>query len=452
MNLSDEIRKQKIAKLTAYDVRFPTSLTLDGSDAVHTDPDYSIAYVVLKLSDSPVEGHGFAFTIGNGTDIVVHAIESYRYLVEGRSLGDIYGNFGKFWRDLTNDSQLRWLGPEKGVVHMACAAILNALWDAWGKLEKKPVWKLVSDFTPEQLLSVIDFRYMTDAITQDEALQILRTNESTKAQREQEILKTGIPAYVTSVGWMGYSDEKIKKRCEEGLAEGWKYYKMKVGVSVDDDYRRAKLIRSVIGYENKLMMDANQVWDVQQAIDWMHKLAEFKPLWIEEPTSPDDVLGHEAVAKAMNPLGIGVATGEHCANRVMFKQLITRGALQFCQVDGCRTGSINELLSILLLAAKHKIPVCPHAGGVGLCELVQHISIFNYICIAPTFENQMTEFANHLHEHFIAPVVMKNGRYHAPLVPGYSAELKKDSLEAHIYPHGSVWKELTANGQHKPRH
>jgi len=440
----------QIVDIEALDIRFPTSLTLSGSDAVHKDPDYSTAYAILKTNNEKYTGHGFTFTIGRGTEIVVQAIHALSFMVKGRSLKEITGNFAAFWRHLTNESQLRWLGPEKGVIHLATAAIVNGIWDLWAKVENKPVWKLLADMEPEDLLRTIDFRYVTDVLTPHEALEILHANRSSKLEREKQILKDGVPAYITSVGWLGYSDEKVVQLCKEAVEDGWTSFKMKVGITQEDDLRRGELIRGAIGDDKNLMMDANQVWEVDTAIYWVRLLSILKPLWIEEPISPDDVLGHLRISKALQANKIGVATGEHCQNRVMFKQFLQSGAMQYCQIDACRMGGLNEVLCVLLLAAKFKVPVCPHAGGVGLCELVSHISIFNYIAISPTFDNVMVEYADHLHEHFIHPAKVKRGRYLAPEAPGYSAELKPESIEDYRYPNGSVWKQLIKEGKHKP--
>ena len=426
----------KITNLSTLDLRFPTSRTLDGSDAVHTDPDYSAAYVILTTDEGP-SGHGLAFTIGRGNDVCVTAIEAFRHLVVGRSLHEITSDFSGFWRQLANDSQLRWLGPEKGVIHLALAAIVNAVWDLYAKAEGKPVWKLLADMTPKQLVSCIDFRYITDALTPDDAYEILDRQARTKPDRERELLRTGYPAYTTSVGWMGYSDEKVRAACREALTGGWTHFKVKVGGDPEDDARRVGLVRAEIGPERVLMVDANQRWDVGDAIARMRDLARFSPLGLEEPTSPDDVLGHAAIAKAIAP--IGVATGEHCANRVIFKQLLQAAAISFCQIDSCRLGGVNENLAVMLMAAKFGVPVCPHAGGVGLCEMVQHLSMFDYIAISGTMENRVTEFVDHLHEHFVDPVVIRRARYVPPVRPGYGTEIKAASRAVHRFPDGGVW-------------
>lgn len=428
-----------IEKAEVKDIRFPTSRSLDGSDAMNPDPDYSAAYVILKTNKPDLEGHGFTFTIGRGNEICTVAINAILPLVIGKNLSTIISNMGKFWKDITGDSQLRWLGPEKGVIHLATGAIVNAVWDLWAKAAKKPVWKLVADMSAEQLISCIDFTYITDVISPEEALKLVKANESTKQNRIAYLLKNGYPGYTTSPGWLGYSEEKIKRLSKEAVAEGWKHIKMKVGSDIDSDLTRAKIIRDQIGYDIKLMMDANQKWDVKAAIDNMKKLAIFQPYWIEEPTSPDDILGHAAIRKEIHP--IKVATGEHCQNRVMFKQLMQAEAIDFCQIDSCRVGGVNENLAILLMAAKFKTPVCPHAGGVGLCELVQHLSMIDFICISGTMEGRVIEYVDHLHEHFIDPVRIRTGCYMPPQMPGYSSQMKNESLVDYSFPDGKIWKE-----------
>lgn len=435
----------KITDLQVLDIRFPTSLALDGSDAMNPDPDYSAAYVILK-TDRPdgIEGHGLTFTIGRGTEIVVAAVHALRPLVVGQPVSAFTSAPGAFWKHLTGDSQLRWIGPEKGAIHLATAAVVNALWDLWAKLERKPLWKLLSDLTPAQIVELVDWRYLTDALTPDEALASLERLAPTRAAREAEMLRDGYPAYTTSAGWLGYSDEKIQRLCREGIAEGFTHFKMKVGADLADDQRRAAIVRATIGEQRTLMIDANQRWDVPQAIEWTKALAKFRPLWIEEPTSPDDVLGHAAIARALEPHGIGVATGEHCQNRVVFKQLLQARAISFCQIDSCRLGGVNEVVAVLLLANKFNIPVCPHAGGVGLCEYVQHESIFDYICVSGSLENRITEYVDHLHEHFLDPCVVKNGRYVAPTAPGTSITIRPESLTSHTFPTGPVWQRKAA--------
>lgn len=436
-----------ITKITVHDIRFPTSLELDGSDAMNPDPDYSAAYVVLHTDQAKLEGHGLTFTIGRGNEICCAAIESLKPLIVGRTLESFTNDMGAFWRHITGDSQLRWIGPEKGVIHLATAAVVNAVWDLWAKVSGKPLWKLLTDMTPEELVRCIDFRYITDALTKDEALAMLKEKHATKAERVANLMKNGIPAYTTGAGWLGYSDDKLRRLCREAMSVGFTHLKIKVGRDIEDDLRRSRIIREEIGYERKLMMDANQVWDVKESIDNMKQLAQFKPWWIEEPTSPDDVLGHAAIAKALKPLGVGVATGEHCQNRVMFKQLLQANAISFCQIDSCRLGGVNEILSVYLMAAKFGVPVCPHAGGVGLCEYVQHLSMWDYVSVVGTTDGRVTEYANHLHEHFVNMIVVKDGRYMPPSQPGYSAELKAQAIADYTFPTGKVWRELKAKKQ-----
>ena len=427
-----------ITGFMAYDIRFPTSRTLAGSDAMNNDPDYSAAYVVL-LTDHPagLEGHGLTFTIGRGTEVCVAAIRALAPLVTGRTLESFTADMRGFWRLITGDSQLRWIGPEKGVIHLATAAVVNAVWDLWAKVEGKPLWKLLTDMAPEQLVSCIDFRYIIDVLTPDEALDLLRRQAPAKAQREAEMLEHGFPAYTTGAGWSGYSDEQMRLLCREGLGSGWRHFKLKVGLSLEDDLRRARIMREEIRPESTLMFDANQVWEVNEAISAMQHLAAFDPFWIEEPTSPDDILGHARIARMIAP--IRVATGEHVQNRIIFKQLFQANAIAICQIDACRVGGVNEVLAILLMAAKFGIPVCPHAGGVGLCEYVQHLSLFDYIAVSGSLENCMIEYTPHLHEHFVHPVIIRGGRYMPPDAPGYSVMMYPASIAAYSYPNGSVW-------------
>ncbi|HTI68980.1 MAG TPA: L-fuconate dehydratase [Candidatus Limnocylindria bacterium] len=432
----------QFTSLEIIDLRYPTSRDLDGSDAMNPDPDYSAAYVVLHTSTPGLEGHGLTFTIGRGNELVCAAIRAHEHLLLGQTLETFAAHPGAFWRRLTNDSQLRWIGPEKGVVHLALAAIVNALWDLHAKSVDKPLWRLLADFSPQQVVDCVDFRYLTDALTPDEALAMLQEKEPGKADRIAELIRDGYPAYTTSAGWLGYPDDKIRRLCREAIAEGWNHIKVKVGRNRADDRRRCAIIREEIGWDRFLMVDANQVWDVPQAIDWMKDLAEFRPWWIEEPTSPDDILGHAAIARAMEPLGIGVATGEHGMNRVLFKQLLQARAISFCQIDSCRLGGVNENIAVILLAAKFGVPVCPHAGGVGLCELVQHLSFFDYASVSASQKNRVTEFVDHLHEHFTDPCVVRNGRYVAPNKPGYSTEIFAKSRADYHFPHGSIWKAI----------
>jgi len=427
-----------ITAIDALDVRFPTSRGRHGSDAMHPDPDYSAAYVILRTDrDDGIEGHGLTFTIGRGTELCVAAVKALAPLVTGLTLESIRADMRGFWRRLTSESQLRWVGPEKGVLHLATAALVNAVWDLWAKAEGKPLWRLLADLPPEVLVACIDFRYVTDAITPEEALAILKSRAPTRAAREAELVRDGYPAYTTSAGWLGYPDDEIRRLCREGIAAGWTHFKLKVGEDLRDDVRRAALVREEIGPDRKLMMDANQRWDVDDAIASMQELARFDPWWIEEPTSPDDVLGHAAIARAVAP--VRVATGEQCQNRVIFKQLLQADAIGFCQIDACRLGGVNEVLSVLLMAAKFGVPVCPHAGGVGLCEYVQHLAIFDYLCVSGSLEDRVVEYVDHLHEHFVDPVVIRNGRYVVPTAPGYSITMRRESLTEYAFPDGPAW-------------
>lgn len=437
-----------ITGLETHDVRFPTSRELDGSDAMHTHPDYSAAYVILR-TDAAWEGHGLAFTIGRGNEVVVTAIQALAPLVVGLTLDDITADMGAFWRRLTGESQLRWIGPEKGAIHLATAAVVNAVWDLWAKTQGKPLWRLLADMTPEEIVRCIDFRYLSDVLTPAEAVELLRQQAATKAERIAIVQQQGYPAYTTSAGWLGYDDAKIRRLCQAALADGWTHFKLKVGANRADDLRRAQLLRSLIGPDRVMMLDANQAWDVPDAIDWMRELASVHPWWIEEPTSPDDVLGHAAIASAVAP--IKVATGEMVQNRVLFKQLFQANAIGVCQIDACRVGGVNEVLAILLLAAKFGIPVCPHAGGVGLCEYVQHLAMFDYIAVSGSLEGRIIEFVDHLHEHFVDPVTVRHGRYMPPTAPGYSITMKPESIAAYTFPTGPVWREQASRQTNGPR-
>jgi L-fuconate dehydratase len=432
-----------ITSLQVLDVRFPTSRELDGSDAMHVDPDYSAAYVIIGTDRGDgVEGHGLTFTIGRGTEVVVAGVNAIRPLLIGQPLAAFTEAPGPFFKHLTcSDTQLHWLGPEKGVMQLATAAVVNALWDLWAKIAGKPLWKLLADMSPTQIVELVDWRYLSDALTPEEARRALDRLVPTRAAREAELRETGYPAYTTSCGWLGYPDDKIRRRCREALGAGFTRFKIKVGANRDDDIRRAALVRQEIGPEGVLMIDANQRWDVGQAIEWVSALAPWKPLWIEEPTSPDDLLGHAAIARALEPLGIGVATGEMVSNRVVWKQLLASRAVAFCQLDFCRLAGVNEMVATLLLAARFGVPVCPHAGGVGLCEYVQHASFFDYIAVSGSLENRSIEFVDHLHEHFADPCLIRGGRYQVPAAAGASITMKPDSLEAHSYPGGSIWRQ-----------
>jgi L-fuconate dehydratase len=428
----------RIMRAVTYDVRFPTSRSAAGSDAIHPDPNYSAAYVALETDRSDgLTGHGLTFTIGRGTEVCVAAIEALAPHVVGADVEELFDDLGGWWRRLVTDTQLRWLGPEKGVIHLATAAIVNAVWDLRAKLERKPLWKLLADLTPEQLVACIDFSYIEDALTADEALELMHRKRAGKPGREATLLREGFPAYTTSAGWLGYPDQTLPGRARTALAAGFTHLKLKVGGDLESDLRRALLVRETIGPDNRLSLDANQVWGVEEAIGAIRTLGEVDPWWIEEPTSPDDVLGHARIREAIAP--VRVATGEHVQNRVVFKQLLQLGAIDVCQLDCCRLGGVNEVLAVALLAAKFGVPVCPHAGGVGLCEYAQHVSMFDYVAVGASLDGRVCEFVDHLHEHFVDPVRVVHGRYLAPTAPGYSIEIKPESLSEFAFPDGASW-------------
>lgn len=420
-----------ITDMRVVDVRFPTSKYLDGSDAMNPDPDYSAAYVILETNHRELSGHGLTFTIGRGNDICCAAIEAMRHLVIGLEMETVIANPAVFWRKITDDSQLRWIGPDKGVMHLATGAVVNAIWDLWAKMAGKPVWELVADLSPQALVNCIDFRYLTDCIDKDEALALLKKRSEGKAQRKQTLLAEGYPCYTTSAGWLGYDDEKLARLCQEAVDNGFNHIKLKVGRDLAEDKRRVKIAREIIGDERTLMIDANQIWERQQAIDWVNALAFARPWFIEEPTSPDDVEAHRAIRKAISP--IQVATGEMCQNRILFKQFIMREAIDVVQIDACRMGGVNEVLAVLLMAAKYNLKVCPHAGGVGLCEYVQHLSMIDYLCFSGEKDDRVTEYVEHLHEHFVEPCVIKNAAYMPPKRPGFSIEMTDEALTTYHF-------------------
>lgn len=420
-----------ITAMRVEDIRFPTSLSLDGSDAMNPDPDYSAAYVILETDTAGLSGHGLTFTIGRGNEICCAAIHALEHLVVGQSLAAMTANMGAFWRSFTSDSQLRWIGPDKGAIHLATGAVVNAVWDLWSKAEGKPLWRLVADMSPEELVRCIDFRYLTDCIMPEEALTLLRQRADNKEQRLQTLLAEGYPCYTTSAGWLGYPDDKLRRLCQEAVDAGFDYLKLKVGRDLEDDIRRVTIAREVIGPDRKLMIDANQVWETDEAIPWVNKLAFADPWFIEEPTSPDDIEGHRRIREAIAP--VKVATGEMCQNRIMFKQFIMRGAIDVVQIDACRMGGVNEILAVMLMAAKYNLPVCPHAGGVGLCEYVQHLSMIDYLCIAGTHEGRVIEYVDHLHEHFVHPCVIKGAAYMPPEHAGFSIEMFPASIEQYRF-------------------
>ena len=427
-----------ITGLRVHDVRFPTSELLDGSDAMNPDPDYSAAYVELTTDDPSLSGFGMTFTIGRGNDLCCAAIESMGELVVGRTLEELRADLGSIATRLTGDSQYRWLGPEKGVVHLATAALVNAQWDLLARREGKPLWAFLADLSPAEIVSAVDFRHITDAVTPEAALDLLQRQAAGRDERRRRLLADGYPAYITSAGWLGYPDDKIRSGCRDALAAGWTAIKMKVGRDLEDDLRRVALVRAEIGPDHRLMVDANQVWDVEEAITHVKALAEAAPWWIEEPTSPDDVLGHARIRDAVRP--VRVVTGEHAHNRVMFKQLLQAGAIDAVQLDGCRLGGVNEVIAVVLLAARFDVPVCPHAGGIGLCEHVQHFSMFDYVSVSGSLDERMIEYADHLHEHMVQRLDVHDGRYWAPTGPGLGVELEPESLATYRYPDGVYWR------------
>ncbi|MGW2912983.1 L-fuconate dehydratase [Streptomyces asoensis] len=441
----------RIISVDTHDIRFPTSRELDGSDAMNPDPDYSAAYVVLRTdAGDGLEGHGFTFTIGRGNDVQVAAIGALRPHLLGRSVDELCADPGSLSRDLIGDSQLRWLGPEKGVMHMAIGAVVNAVWDLAAKRAGQPLWQLLAHADPEWLVSQVDFRYIADALTPEDALALLRGGRAGLAGREADLLERGYPGYTTSPGWLGYSDEKLTRLAKEAVADGFTQIKLKVGADLADDVRRLRTARAAVGDRVRIAIDANQRWNIGEGIAWVRALAEFDPYWIEEPTSPDDILGHAAVREGVAP--VRVATGEHVQNRIVFKQLLQAGAVDVLQIDAARVGGVNENLAILLLAARFGVPVCPHAGGVGLCELVQHLSMFDYLALSGTTEDRVIEYVDHLHEHFTEPVVIRDGHYTAPLAPGFSAAMHPESLAEYRYPDGAFWAADLAGRAGRPAH
>jgi L-fuconate dehydratase len=438
-----------ITNVLVRDIRFPTSRNQDGSDAMNGSGDHSATYVTLQTdSTDGLTGNGLTFTIGRGNDLCVEAVKALAKLfVTGHTLEEITANFGEFWhRIVAGDCQLRWVGPEKGVVHLATSALINAIWDLWAKKSGKPVWKLLVDMPPEELVRCVDFTYISDVLTPHEALAILRRAQTGKSEREREMLEEGFPGYTTAAGWLGYSEEKMRRLAREAVAAGWTHLKQKVGADIEQDIRRARILREELGWDRKLMMDANQVWGVDEAICNMRRLAEFDPLWIEEPTSPDDILGHATIRSRVAP--IGVATGEHAHNRVMFKQFFQAGAMDFCQLDPARLGGLNEVLAVVLMAAKFGVPVCPHGGGIGLCQYSLNVVLFDYIAVSASLERRVLEYVEHLQEHFLDPVVIRQGRYIPLQQPGYGVSMKTEVLNAFEYPHGSEWRAMQAGSQH----
>ena len=429
----------KITNITVKDIRFPTSKDLTGSDAIHTDPDYSATYVTIETSENNLKGYGIAFTIGKGNDIVAECIRHYIPLFRGLTFEELEKNIGKLWFDCVDHSQLRWLGPEKGVVHMAVAAIFNALWDLISKKYKKPLWRFIVDSNPEEITNWLTFKYIEDVLSQDEAFNILSENQKFKEERINTILKEGYPAYTTAAGWLGYSNEKIIKLCNEYMKLGWKHFKIKVGNNLDEDIKRLEIIRNTVGDQCSIMVDANQQWSIAQSIKHINAYKKFNLLFVEEPTSPDDVIGFRKIKNAVGD--VNLATGEACGGRIMFKQFLEIGAMDICQIDSCRLGSINEIITVLLMAHKLNVPVFPHAGGVGLCEYVQHLCMIDYVLINGQKNNKVVEYQDSLHEHFKYPCTIKNSNYMPPNDHGYSIEMKEESVKTYIYPDGDYWKK-----------
>jgi L-fuconate dehydratase len=427
------------SSLDTYDVRFPTSRHRHGSDAMNPFPDYSAAYVVLSTSAGR-QGFGLAFTVGRGNDVQVAAIRAFAPLVVGRSVADVLADMGAFARMLAGDSQLRWLGPEKGAIHMAVGAVVNAVWDLAARIESKPLWKLLADLDPQRLVELVDFRYLRDALTEDEALAILRGAAGGRTDREAQLLASGYPAYTTTPGWLGYDETQLALLSRQAVVDGFGLIKLKVGGNLPDDIRRLAVARKAVGPDLPIAIDANQIWGVADAVDWVNNLRSSNPYWIEEPTSPDDILGHAAVRRAVAP--IRVATGEHVHNAVMFKQMLQAGAVDVVQIDACRVGGVNENVAVLLLAAKFGVPVCPHAGGVGLCEMVQHLAMFDFLAVSGSWDGRMIEYVDHLHEHFVDPATIRDGRYVAPRGPGGGARLHSASVTEYAYPDGPQWQAM----------
>jgi L-fuconate dehydratase len=434
----------RVIALETHDVRFPTSLHRDGSDAMNPNPDYAMAYVIVRTDgDDGLDGHGFAFTIGRGNEVAVCAIQALAPLVVGLEVDGLLSDLGGVSRRLTGDSPLRWLGPEKGVMHMASGAVLNALWDMRARREGKPLWRLLAEMEPEEIVDAVDFRYLLDALTPDEALELLRRGRAGSAERAERLLRDGYPAYTTSVGWLGYSDETLSTLCAQAVEQGFEQVKLKVGGLPEDDRRRCRIAREAIGPSVGLALDANQVWDVDEAIERIRALAEYAPAWVEEPTSPDDILGLARVRRAVAP--VRLAAGEHTANRVIFKQLLQAQAIDVMQIDACRVAGVNENLANLLLAAKFGVPVCPHAGGAGLCEVVQHLAMFDYVALSGQIDGRMIEWIDHLHEHFADPARVEGGRYLAPTAPGSSAAVLAQSMGDFRFPDGPAWLDGRAD-------
>ena len=432
MKISD-----KIEKINVVDLRVPTSDTLLGSDPFHKKPNYS---AVLTTIETNTGHHGIsvAFTAGAGNDWIAYGVKDLAQLVVGMEVGTFVDDPGAFHRLLVDHHQLRWLAD--GVNRMAIGSIVNAMWDVWAKLMDKPLWKLLVDLPPEKIVQSIDWRYLQDALTPDEASEILNTHSDSREEREQKLRQHGPKAYSTA-GWLGLTDEQIIETVDQVKAAGLNCFKMKVGQNLDFDKKRLAFIREAIGPDALLMLDANQIWGVDEAIAYMEALVEFKPTWIEEPTARDDVLGFVKISRALEKHGIGVPSP------VIFKQLLTSGAIQYCQIDATRLGGVNDVLGIILMAAKYGVPVCPHGGGIGLCNMIQHYAIWDQICVAAHSDTQVVEYLNFLQEDvFRHPIQVRDGGYVTPTIPGWGLEMYPDFVKRHTYPTGSVWQGREASG------
>ena len=428
-----------IVSAKTFDVRFPTGAHGHGSDAMNKDPDYSAAYLILTTDNPEISGHSLVFTIGRGNDLQCASLEALAHMVIGESVEGLVDRIGEIGRELVRDSQIRWLGPEKGVPHMAAGGVINALWDIVCKVEGKPLWQVLSHLSPKQLVELIDFRHISDALSPEEALALFQDAEPLRTEREAQLLAEGLPAYTTTPGWLGYTDDTMVRLAQEAVADGFRFIKLKVGGSIENDRHRLQLMRETVGNDITLAVDANQVWDVPDAIAWIKGLNDDKIHWVEEPTSPDDILGHKAIQDGIAP--IRVATGEHVHNRIMVKQLLQIGAISFLQIDATRVAGVNENIALIAMAAKFGVPVCPHAGGVGLCEMVQHLAMFDAVAVTGHHPGRVVEFVDHLHEHFVNPTVMEKGRYIAPLGVGAGAEMKPHSISEYLYPTGEAWQK-----------
>lgn len=430
-----------ITNIRTFDVRFPTSAMLDGSDAMNAEPDYSAACLQLDTTIHGLVGHSLVFTIGRGNDVQIQAIRVVAEKVAGLDIEYVFENIGEIAKNLSSDSQLRWLGPDKGVFHMATGAVLNALWDLYAKSRGVPLWKLLSSMSPERIISCVDFRYISDAITPGEALEILREGATSREKNTTLLLENGLPAYTTTPGWLGYADEKMLRLTSEAMASGFGFIKYKCGKSFDDDHRRLTKIRQLVGPDFPIAIDANQVWDVDVAIEWIKGLEAFNLQWIEEPTHPDDVVGHARIAFEVSPTPI--ATGEMASSRIIFKQLLQSEAIKVMQIDATRVAGVNENIANILLAAKYGIPVCPHAGGVGLCEMVQHLAMFDAVAVSGHHRRRYVEYVDHLHDHFLEPARIADGNYMPPRRPGIGSEMLETSIRDFEFPNGNYWNNPT---------